>query len=90
MKSIETYTKHAKLIIRVASLQHNTVREVDGNDDQDFTGCRTNLENRNSMTLLQDLFFIGSLSQRLEAYGAVSALREDSCLRTFVFNRCKL
>nr|CAI5857525.1 unnamed protein product [Callosobruchus analis] len=37
MKSIETYTKHAKLIIKVASLLHNAVREVDGNDDRDFT-----------------------------------------------------
>nr|CAI5823105.1 unnamed protein product [Callosobruchus analis] len=49
MKSIETYTKHAKLIIKVASLLHNiVVSEVDGNDDQDFTGCTTNLEIRNS------------------------------------------
>nr|CAI5842171.1 unnamed protein product [Callosobruchus analis] len=48
MKSIETYTKHAKLIIKVASLLHNIVREIDRNDDQDFTGCTTNLKTRNS------------------------------------------
>nr|CAI5834427.1 unnamed protein product [Callosobruchus analis] len=29
MKSIEIYTKHAKFIIKVASLLHNIVREVD-------------------------------------------------------------
>nr|CAI5819483.1 unnamed protein product [Callosobruchus analis] len=48
MKSIDTYTKHTKLIIEVASLLHNIVSEVNGYDDQDFTGCTTNLENRNS------------------------------------------
>nr|CAI5823316.1 unnamed protein product [Callosobruchus analis] len=48
MKSIETYTKYAKLIIEVATLLHNIVREVDGNGDQDFTGSTTNLENRSS------------------------------------------
>nr|CAI5869190.1 unnamed protein product [Callosobruchus analis] len=48
MKSIEIYTKHAMLIIKVARLLHNIVREVDGNDDKDFTGCMTNLENGNS------------------------------------------
>nr|CAI5856078.1 unnamed protein product [Callosobruchus analis] len=47
-KSIETYTKHTKLIMKVPSLLHNIVREVNGYDDQDFTGCTTNLENRNS------------------------------------------
>nr|CAI5854528.1 unnamed protein product [Callosobruchus analis] len=52
MKSIETYTKHTKLIIKVASLLHNIiyniVSEVNGYDDQYFRGCTTNLENRNS------------------------------------------
>nr|CAI5853908.1 unnamed protein product [Callosobruchus analis] len=48
MKSIETYTKHTKLIKKEASLLHNIVSEVNGYDDQDFTGCMTNLENRNS------------------------------------------
>nr|CAI5833820.1 unnamed protein product [Callosobruchus analis] len=48
MKSIETYTKHTQLIIKVASLLHNIVSEDNGYDDQDFTGCTTNLENRNS------------------------------------------
>nr|CAI5864673.1 unnamed protein product [Callosobruchus analis] len=45
MKSIENYAKHAKLIIKVASL---LIREVDGNYYQDLTECTTNLENRNS------------------------------------------
>nr|CAI5859351.1 unnamed protein product [Callosobruchus analis] len=48
IKYIETYIKHTKLIIKVASLLHNIVSEVNGYDDQDFTGCTTNLENRNS------------------------------------------
>nr|CAI5848268.1 unnamed protein product [Callosobruchus analis] len=48
MKPIQTYTKHANFVIKVASLLHNIVREVDGNYDHDFTGCTTNLEHRNS------------------------------------------
>nr|CAI5848251.1 unnamed protein product [Callosobruchus analis] len=47
MKSIETYTKHTKLIIKVASLLHNIVCEVNVYNGQDFTGCMTNLENMN-------------------------------------------
>nr|CAI5824742.1 unnamed protein product [Callosobruchus analis] len=49
MKSLEIYTKHAKLILKAAILLHtrSIVREVDGNDDQDSTGCTTNLESRN-------------------------------------------
>nr|CAI5825497.1 unnamed protein product [Callosobruchus analis] len=46
MKSIEIYTKRTTLIIKVASLLHNIVSEVNGYDDQDFTGRATNLENR--------------------------------------------
>nr|CAI5860180.1 unnamed protein product [Callosobruchus analis] len=45
MQSIEIYTKNRKLVIKVVSLLHNIVRDV---DDQDVTGCTTNLENRNS------------------------------------------
>nr|CAI5831342.1 unnamed protein product [Callosobruchus analis] len=47
-KSMETYTKYAKLIIKTVSLLHNIVNEANGYDDQVFTGCMTNFENRNS------------------------------------------
>nr|CAI5825757.1 unnamed protein product [Callosobruchus analis] len=43
MKSKETYTKHTKLIIKIASLLHNIVSVVNEYDDQDFTECTTNL-----------------------------------------------
>lgn len=44
MKCIETNTKHAKLIIKVACLLHNIVRSRDGNSDKDFREYMINLQ----------------------------------------------
>nr|CAI5841373.1 unnamed protein product [Callosobruchus analis] len=40
-KSIETYTKHKKLIIKVASLLHNIVSELNRYDDRNFNNTQT-------------------------------------------------
>nr|CAI5819163.1 unnamed protein product [Callosobruchus analis] len=52
MKSIETYTKHTKLIIKVASLRHNIVSEVNGYDVKILQCVRLTCRIE---TLLQDL-----------------------------------
>lgn len=44
MKSIETSTKHARLIIKVACLLHSIVRSRDGNSDKDFWEYIVNLQ----------------------------------------------
>lgn len=48
MKAIETNTTHAKLIIKVACLLHNIVRQKDGNNDKDFREIMINLSNSNN------------------------------------------
>lgn len=63
MKSIETNIKHAKLIIKVACVLHNIVRERDGNHDKDFrefmnnftssSNNRTTLSRRNNRATLR-------------------------------------
>lgn len=50
MKSIETNTKHAKLIIKTACVLHNIIREKEGNSDKDFIEYINSVSASNTQT----------------------------------------